>query len=110
MTEVIVIELDDFMNGCLSVECDGEEDISELCDILTPYGVDTAKIERLTLKHVGVRCAHTRDGFRTHYSGLGGKWHVANGYTSRWIPFRDFAEAIDGRRDSVEITSVDDLI
>lgn len=110
MTEVIVIELDDFMNGRLSVECDDENDISELCNIITPYGVNTENIMMVTAKHIGVRCDHTRFGFRTCYSLTGGDWHVRNGFTSRWVPLRDFAEAIYGSRDPVEITSVDDLI
>lgn len=102
------IDLEDFLNGKLSVWCDNPSEISELRNCLSAHGINVNKI--YNLHHASIRIDPFKRVPSAEYAMLNPEWHVRNHFVERWMYFADFMASCGLSEPQINITTLDDFV
>ena len=102
------IDLEDLLNGKLSVWCQNTSEVLHLRDLLSKYGVDVSKIHGF--RALSIRVEPRNRTPSAEYTGTGPEWHVRNGFVQRWMSFAEFWAACGLADPQISITTLEGLL
>lgn len=107
MKEVSEIDLEDLLNGRLSVWCDTHMEVLSFCEFLRSHGVE---VMDLMASQISIRVDISSGKLRGAHSLLGPSWQARVGFVERWMYFADFMASCGLSEPQISITTLDDFV
>lgn len=102
------IDLEDLLNGMLSVWCANPSEISELRNFLSAHGINVNNLDGL--RNASIRIDPFKRVPSAEYVRSYPEWHVHHGFVPRWMYFAEFWASCGLADPQISITTLEGLV